>query len=285
MADVRHATIQVGSISVFYREAGLKGHPVLLLLHGFANSSHYFRHLMPMLSDRFHLIAPDIPSFGFTKVNEAGYRYTFAQLTGTIQRFVDTLRLERFGLYVFDYGAPIGFNLAVATPERITGIISQNGNVYEEGLGDGPWAPLRAYWKEPSQTIRELIKQRMSLEGVRDTYFHGVSDPTIIEPESYLLDAALLARPGMMDLQADLKLDYNANFARYPLYQQFLRDHQPPVLAIWGKNDAFFTPAGANAFQRDVPQAVVTLLDTGHFALETHVRQIASAILALPRMQ
>ena len=235
-----------------------------------------------MLADRFHLIAPDIPSFGFTKVDGDAYRYTFAQLTETMQGFVDALGLERFSLYVFDYGAPIGFNLAVAKPKRITGIISQNGNVYEEGLGEGPWAPLRSYWKEPSQAIRDGIKQRMSLEGVRAAYFQGVPHPEIIEPEAYWLDAALLARPGMMDLQVDLKLDYNANFARYPLYQAFLKEHQPPVLAIWGRNDTFFTRAGAEAFRRDVPQAVVKLLDTGHFALETHAQQIASAILALP---
>lgn len=282
MAGVRHATLQIGSVSVFYREAGTRGQPVLLLLHGFANSSHYFRHLMPMLAGRFHLIAPDMPSFGFTKVHGEGYQYTFAQLTETMQGFVDALGLERFALYVFDYGAPIGFNLAVAAPKRITGIISQNGNVYEEGLGEGAWAPLRAYWKEPSQEVRDSLKQRMSLEGVRAAYIHGVPDPSVIEPEAYWLDAALLAQPGMMDLQVALKLDYKSNFARYPLYQQFLREYRPPVLAIWGKNDAFFIPAGAEAFRRDVPQAMVTLLDTGHFALETHVQQIASAVLAFP---
>ena len=274
---VRHATVQVGDVSVFYREAGLRGRPVLLLLHGFANSSHYFRHLMPRLADRFHLIAPDLPSFGFTKVNGASYRYTFAQLTETMQGFVDALGLQRFALYVFDYGAPIGFNLAVAAPERITGIISQNGNVYEEGLGREPWAPLRAYWKQPSTAIRDSIKQRMSLEGVRAAYFHGVPDSSLIEPESYWLDAALLAQPGMMDLQVDLKLDYKANFARYSEYQRYLREHRPPVLAIWGRNDAFFIPPGAEAFRRDVPGAVVTLLDTGHFALETHVQTDSSS--------
>lgn len=281
MAEVRLGRIQIGSASVFYREAGVKGQPVLLLLHGFANSSHYFRHLMPMLANHFHVIAPDIPSFGFTEVS-GDYRYTFAQLTETMQAFVDALELERFALYVFDYGAPIGFNLAVTAPERITGIISQNGNVYEAGLGTEAWAPLRSYWKQPSEAIRESLKQRMSLDGVRAVYFAGVSDPALIEPESYFLDAALLARPGMMDLQVDLKLDYKANFARYPLYQQYLRERRPPVLAIWGKNDAFFIPAGAEAFKRDVPHAVVQLLDTGHFALETHAPQIASAIRAFP---
>jgi len=282
MAAVRHSTLKVGPVTVFYREAGLEGNPVLLLLHGFANSSHYFRHLMPLLANRFHLIAPDLPSFGFTKVDGESYRYTFAQLTQTIQAFVDVLALRRFAMYVFDYGAPIGFNLAVADPSRITAIISQNGNAYEDGLGEGPWAPLRAYWKRPAAAIRDQIKERMSLDGVREAYFQGVPDVSKIEPEAYWLDAALLARPGMMELQVDLKLDYKANIERYPLYQQYLRTHQPPLLAIWGKNDNFFVPAGAEAFKRDVPNAVVNLLDTGHFALETNLEDIASAILEMP---
>jgi pimeloyl-ACP methyl ester carboxylesterase len=282
MEAVRHSTLKVGPVTVFYREAGSAGNPVLLLLHGFANSSHYFRHLMPLLAERFHLIAPDLPSFGFTRVEEEGYRYTFAQLTETTQAFVDVLALRRFAMYVFDYGGPIGFNLAVADPSRITGIISQNGNAYEEGLGAGPWAPLRAYWKQPSEAIREQLKDRMSLDGVREAYFQGVSDVSRIEPEAYWLDAALLARPGMMELQVDLKLDYKANLERYPLYQQYLREHQPPLLAIWGKNDSFFIPPGAEAFKRDVPNAVVQLLDAGHFALETNLEEIASAILKMP---
>jgi pimeloyl-ACP methyl ester carboxylesterase len=281
MAAVRHSTLKVGPVTVFYREAGLEGNPVLLLLHGFANSSHYFRHLMPLLAGRFHVVAPDLPSFGFTTVDGEGYRYTFAQLTQTTQAFVDALRLQRFAMYVFDYGAPIGFNLAVADPGRITAIISQNGNAYEEGLGEGPWAPLRAYWKQPSAAIREQIKERMSLDGVREAYVQGVPDVSRIEPEAYWLDAALLARPGMMELQVDLKLDYKANLERYPLYQQYFRTHQPPLLAIWGKNDSFFIPPGAQAFQRDVPSAVVKFLDAGHFALETNLEDIASAILAM----
>ena len=282
MAAVRHSTLKVGPVTVFYREAGVEGNPILLLLHGFANSSHYFRHLMPLLANRFHLIAPDLPSFGFTKVDGETYRYTFAQLTQTIQAFVDALALRHFAMYVFDYGAPIGFNLAIADPSRITAIISQNGNAYEDGLGEAPWAPLRAYWKRPSAAIRDQIKKRMTLDGVREAYFQGVPDVSKIEPEAYWLDAALLARPGMMDLQADLKLDYKANIERYPLYQQYLRTHQPPLLAIWGKNDSFFVPPGAEAFKRDVPNAVVKFLDAGHFALETNVEDIASAILKMP---
>lgn len=279
---VRHSTLKVGPVNVFYREAGIQGNPVLLLLHGFANSSHYFRHLLPLLAERFHLIAPDLPSFGFTRVDGEGYRYTFAELTQTTQAFVDALRLPRFAMYVFDYGAPIGFNLALADPGRITGIISQNGNAYAEGLGEGPWAPLRAFWKQPSAAIRDQIKERMSLDGVREAYFQGVPDVSRIEPEAYWLDAALLARPGMMDLQVDLKLDYKANLERYPLYQEYLRTHRPPLLAIWGKNDSFFIPPGAEAFKRDVPNAVVKFLDAGHFALETNLEDIASAILNMP---
>jgi pimeloyl-ACP methyl ester carboxylesterase len=282
MPNVRLLTVRVGPANVFYREAGTRGQPVLLLLHGFANSSHYFRHLMPKLAGRFHLIAPDLPSFGFTTLEEgAGYQSTFAGLTETIQGFVNELSLRRFAMYVFDYGAPVGFNLAVANPDSITAIVSQNGNAYEEGLGDGPWAPLRAYWSQPSPAIRETIKERMSLDGVREAYFQGVSDPATIEPEAYWLDAALLARPGMMDLQADLKLDYKSNIERYPLYQHYLRTHRPPLLAIWGKNDAFFIPPGAEAFKRDVPNADVRFLDTGHFALETNVDDFASAILEM----
>lgn len=283
MTIVRHSTIQVGAATVFYREAGTQGAPVLLLLHGFANSSHYFRHLMPKLAHRFHLIAPDLPSFGFTTVEEGvAYEYTFTGLTKTMQGFVNELRLRRFAMYVFDYGAPIGFNLALANPSSIAAIISQNGNAYEEGLGEAAWAPLRAYWRQPSPAIREEIKVRMSLEGVRESYFQGASDTATIEPEAYWLDAALLARPGMMDIQVDLKLDYKSNIERYPLYQKYLRTHQPPLLAIWGKNDAFFIPPGAEAFKRDVPNADVRLLEAGHFALETNLDDIATAILNMP---
>ncbi|HEY3676848.1 MAG TPA: alpha/beta hydrolase [Candidatus Tumulicola sp.] len=280
MPNVRHSTVRVGPANVFFREAGTRGQPILLLLHGFANSSHYFRHLMPKLASRFHLIAPDLPSFGFTTVDDgARYQYTFAGLTETMHGFVDALSLRRFAMYVFDYGAPVGFNLAVANPDSITAIISQSGNAYEDGLGDAPWVPLRDYWKQPSPEIRETIKQRMSLDGVKESYCDGASDPATIDPEAYWLDAALLARPGMMDIQADLKLDYKSNIARYPLYQQFLRTKRPPLLAMWGKNDPFFIPPGAEAFKRDVPNADVRFVDAGHFALETNVDDYASAIM------
>lgn len=281
--DVRHATVSIGPADVFYREAGTPGAPVLLLLHGFANSSHYFRHLMPKLAGQFHLIAPDLPSFGFTTVRQgAGYSYTFAGLTETVKGFTNALGLSRYALYVFDYGAPIGFDLAMADPDRITAIVSQNGNAYEEGLGAEAWALLRAYWKKPSQAIRDKIRERMTLDGVRAAYFQGVADPGIIEPEAYWLDAALLAQPGNMDIQVDLKLDYNANIRRYPLYQEYFRRHRPSLLAVWGQNDTFFTPPGAEAFKRDIPDADVRLLDAGHFALETNLNEIVSAIAAMP---
>lgn len=276
-ADIRHKRVKADGVDIFYREAGADEAPVLLLLHGFANSSFYFRHLMPRLADRFRMIAPDLPSFGFTEIpEERGYRYNFASLSRTISAFVDALGLKRYVLYVFDYGAPVGWDLVLTYPERVAGIITQNGNAYMEGLGEKAWAPLKAYWASPSPEKREPIRARMSLDGVKAAYFQGVPDPSVIEPEAYTLDAAILARPGNADLQIDLKLDYKRNLERYPLYQSFFRERRPKLLAIWGRNDLFFIPPGAEAFRRDIPTAKVVLLDTGHFALETHVDSIAS---------
>jgi pimeloyl-ACP methyl ester carboxylesterase len=277
--DVRHSRIRADGVDVFYREAGDADAPVLLLLHGFANSSFYFRHLMPRLANRFRMIAPDLPSFGFTEIPvEREYRYDFASLARTTTAFVDALGLKRYLVYVFDYGAPVAWELALTYPDRIVGIVSQNGNAYLERLGDKPWAPLWAYWANPSPDKREPIRSRMSLDGVKAAYFQGVADPSAIEPESYTLDAATLARPGNVDLQIDLKLDYKRNIERYPLYQAFFRERRPRTLAVWGKNDLFFIPPGAEAFRRDIPDARVVLLDTGHFALETHVDSIAEEI-------
>jgi len=276
---VRHSFADADGIKIFYREAGRPGAPVILLLHGFANSSFYFRHLMPKLADRFHLIAPDLPSFGFTEIPaERNYRFDFASLSRSIVAFVDALNLNRYILYVFDYGAPVGFDLALTYPERVAGIVSQNGNAYVEGLGEKNWAPLKAYWASPSAERREALRARMTLEGVKAAYFQGVRDTSAIEPESYTLDAAILARPGNADLQIDLKLDYKCNIERYPLYQEFLRQRHPKLLAIWGRNDLFFIPPGAEAYRRDVPDARVVFLDTGHFALETDVDAIAEEI-------
>lgn len=276
---IRHKYIRADGVDIFYREAGLAGAPTLLLLHGFANSSFYFRHLIPALADRFRLIAPDLPSFGFTQVPaERGYRYDFASLSRTVAAFVDALELRRYVLYVFDYGAPIGCDLALTYPDRVAGIISQNGNAYVEGLRKQAWDQLRAYWADPSPDKREPIRARMTLDGVKAAYFDGVADQSRIEPESYTLDAALLARPGNAELQIDLKLDYKRNIERYPLYQDYFRRSQPRLLAVWGKNDPFFAPEGAEAFQRDIPGTRIVLLDAGHFALETGGDVIADEI-------
>lgn len=278
-SEVRHGRVQADGVDVFYREAGPTDAPVLLLLHGFANSSFYFRHLMPKLADRFRLIAPDLPSFGFTTVPaERNYRFDFASLSRTAVAFVDAMGLKRYAIYVFDYGAPVGFELALTYPERIAGIVSQNGNAYVDGLGEKAWEPLRAYWANPTNQGREALRSRMTFDGVRSAYFQGVADPSRIEPESYTLDAAILARPGNADLQIDLKLDYKRNLERYPLYQAFFRSQRPKLLAVWGRNDLFFIPPGAEAFRHDIPDAKVVFMDTGHFALETHVDPIAEEI-------
>jgi pimeloyl-ACP methyl ester carboxylesterase len=278
---VRHGTIRADGVDVFYREAGRPAAPAFLLLHGFANSSFYFRHLMPRLADRFRLIAPDLPSFGFTAVpDDRGYVYDFASLSRTLEAFVDALGLRRYLLYTFDYGAPVGWDLALAHPDRIAGIVSQNGNAYLEGLGEAAWAPLRAYWAKPNEAAVEAIRARMTLDGVKAPYFHGVPDPSVIEPEAYTLDAAILAQPGNADRQVKLKLDYKRNLERYPLVQALFRERRPQLLAIWGRNDPFFVPPGAEAFRRDIPDARVRFLDTGHFALETNGDDIAREIRA-----
>jgi len=267
-------------VRVFYREAGDPQAPVMLLLHGFPTSSHQFRHLIPQLASHFRVIAPDLPGFGFTEVPAARqYRYTFDNLATTLGAFVDALGLERYAMYVFDYGAPTGFRLAVAHPERVTGIVSQNGNAYLDGLGDA-WAPVRQYWAEPSAANRQVLHDAMlHLEGTKWQYVHGVADPDSVAPESYTLDAALLERPGNKDIQLDLFLDYANNLKRYPDFQAFFRQAQVPTLVIWGRNDPCFIPPGAEAFRRDNPAAVVELLDTGHFALETHGPYIGQRIL------
>lgn len=282
-ANVSYHTVEADGVQVFYREAGSPDAPTLLLLHGFANSSHYFRQLMPRLADRFHLIAPDLPSFGFTVVPASrNYTYSFASMSNTIKAFVDALHLKKYALYVFDYGGPIGFNLALSYPERVTAIITQNGNAYEDGLGEEAWRSVRALWKDPSEANRNAMRSRLTLEGVRAAYLHGVPDPMSVAPEAYWLDAALLARPGNDDIQIGLKYDYRFNVARYPLYQEYFRKYKPSTLAIWGKYDPFFIPPGAEAFRRDIPEAQVRLVEAGHFALETNVDEIAAAIRQVP---
>jgi pimeloyl-ACP methyl ester carboxylesterase len=267
--------VEADGVTVFYREAGAADAPLVLLLHGFPTSSFQYRELMPRLADRYRVIAPDLPGFGFTEVSEPrGYKYSFDALARTVLAFTNALGLDRYALYVFDYGAPTGFRLAMARPERVTAIVSQNGNAYEEGLGDA-WAPIRRYWSEPSSENREGVRQALSPEGIRWQYTAGVPNPDVIAPEGYTLDAAMIARPGNMDIQLDLFLDYANNVKLYPAFQEYFRKSKPPLLAIWGKHDPFFIPAGAEAYRRDNPNAVVQLLDTGHFALETHVEEIA----------
>ncbi|PWK32623.1 alpha/beta fold hydrolase [Cupriavidus plantarum] len=279
-STVQYRFADADGVRVFYREAGDPSLPVMLLLHGYPSSSHQFRHLIPQLAHRFHVIAPDLPGFGFTEVPAAReYRYTFDNLATTLEAFVDTLGLQRYAMYVFDYGAPTGLRLAVAHPERVTGLVSQNGNAYLEGLGDA-WAPIRNYWADPSAANRKVVADAvLHLEGTKWQYVHGVANPDSVAPEGYTLDAALLERPGNKDIQLDLFLDYANNLKQYPAFQAFFRDAQIPTLVIWGKNDPFFIPPGAEAYKRDNANAVVELLDTGHFALETHGEYIGHRII------
>ena len=268
----------VGNVEVFYREAGVPGAPVILLLHGFPSASHMFRDLIPLLEDRYHVIAPDLPGFGNTEAPPRGeFDYTFDHLASVIDGFIEALRLRRFAMYVFDYGAPVGFRVAMAHPERISAIISQNGNAYLEGLSAG-WKPWQDYWREPTPENRETCRDSFTSAFIRDgQYLHG-SDPRRVSPDGYTLDLAYLQRDGAADIQLDLILDYRSNVATYPRFQQYFREHQPPLLAAWGRHDEAFLPAGAEAYKRDLPDARVVLLDAGHFALETHAGEIATLI-------
>ncbi len=275
-----YRAVPVDGHQLFYREAGDPGRPSLLLLHGFPTSSHMFRDLIPLLEDRFHIVAPDLPGFGFTTPRtEPAFNYTFDDLAKVIEAFTAVIGLARYAMYVFDYGAPVGFRLALARPERVTAIISQNGNAYEEGLSEG-WNPIQKYWREPSAANREALRAFLTLEATKWQYLHGVEDESLVAPESYALDAALLARPGNDQIQLDLFLDYANNVALYPKFQAYFAEARPPFLAVWGRNDPFFLPAGAEAFKRDNPNAEVRFFETGHFALETHAHQIAAAIRA-----
>jgi len=271
--------VEADRIQVFYREAGEPKAPVVLLLHGFPTSSFMFRELIPRLADDYRVIAPDLPGFGFTEVPaERKYVYSFDRLALTIEAFTQALKIDRYAIYVFDYGAPTGFRLAMAHPDRVTAIVTQNGNAYEEGLGDA-WGPIRQYWASPTAENREVLRKNiLTLEGTRWQYTHGVANPESVPPEAYTLDTALLERPGNKEIQLDLFLDYASNVKLYPKFQEYFRKSKPPLLAIWGKNDPFFIPAGAKAFRKDIPSAKVQFLDTGHFATETHAVEIASAM-------
>ena len=270
--------IQVQGLRLFYREAGDQQAPAILLLHGFPTSSLMYRNLIPLLADRYHVIAPDLPGFGFSDApDRKQYHYTFDNLAGTIDAFTDAVGLKRYAIQVFDYGAPVGWRLAVAHPERITAIISQNGNAYEEGLSSG-WNPIQKYWKEPSEANRAALREFLTPESVKWQYTHGAPDETQVAPESYTMDSALLARPGNDEIQLDLFLDYASNVALYPKFQAYFRKEHPPLLAVWGRNDPFFLPPGAEAFKRDNPNAEVHFYDAGHFALETSGSEIVVEI-------
>jgi pimeloyl-ACP methyl ester carboxylesterase len=278
VTSVRYRTIDVEGLEVFYREAGDPEAPKLLLLHGFPSSSHMFRDLIPRLAGGFHTIAPDLPGFGRTAMpSRAEFSYTFDTLARVVERFTELVGLDRFALYVFDYGAPTGFRIAMRHPERITAIISQNGNAYEEGLSDG-WNPIRVYWREPSPANRAALRALLTPETTRWQYTHGVPDASAVSPDGYSLDAFYLARPGADEIQLDLFGDYASNVALYPAFQDYFREHRPRFLAVWGKHDPFFLPAGAEAFKRDIPEADVRFFETGHFALETHAEPIAAGI-------
>src|SRR6478672_1030706 len=278
MTTYQHAIVD-GS-KIFYREAGPKTAPTLLLLHGFPTSSHMFRNLIPALADRYHVVAPDLPGFGFSQTpDRKQFRYTFEHLAKVIDIFTQTIGLERYAIYVFDYGAPVGLRLALAHPDRITAIISQNGNAYEQGLSQG-WNPIQKYWKEPTPENRAALRDFLTPEATKSQYLFGVKDETLVAPETYQLDSALLARAGNDEIQLDLFLDYASNVALYPKFQEYFRTSKPPLIAVWGKNDPFFLPPGAEAFKRDNPNAEVHFYDTGHFALETHATEIADTIKA-----
>lgn len=275
---VRFNTQKVGDVEVFYREAGHKDAPVLLLLHGFPTSSHMFRDLMPLLASQYRLIAPDLPGFGNTKAPPRGqFDYSFENLYKVIEGFTEALKLDKYSLYVFDYGAPTGLRLAVANPEKVTAIISQNGNAYLEGFSD-QWGPWQAYWREPTAANREACRASLSPETIRDWQYGTGSDPQKLSPDGYNLDIFYMARPGAEEIQLDLILDYRRNVAAYPAFQQYFREYQPPLLAVWGKHDPAFIPPGAEAYRKDIPAAEVHLLDAGHFALETHAPEVAGYI-------
>jgi pimeloyl-ACP methyl ester carboxylesterase len=278
MSAIHYRRANVDGLSIFYREAGTPGKPKLLLLHGFPTSSHMFRDLIPLLSNSFHIIAPDLPGFGLSDMpSRSQFTYTFDNIANTIDRFTEVVGFDRFAVYVFDYGAPTGFRIAAKHPERITAIISQNGNAYLEGLSDG-WNPIRGYWEKPSDANREALRGFLKPEATRWQYTHGVADESLVSPDGIALDNYYLAREGSDDVQLDLFLDYQSNVALYPTFQAYFRQHHPRFLAVWGKDDPFFLPPGAEAFKRDIPDAQVRFFDTGHFALETHANDIADAI-------
>jgi pimeloyl-ACP methyl ester carboxylesterase len=277
---VRHRSVTIDGVRIFYREAGPAGAPTLLLLHGFPTSSQMFRHLMPALADRWHVVAPDYPGFGASDFPDpTAFAYSFESYARLVERFTRTLGLDRYALYIQDYGAPIGLRLALLAPERVSALIVQNGNAYEEGLSS-EWEPLRAYWRDPSASRREQLRGWLGADGTKAQYTAGLTESQIelISPDNWALDWARLSRPGNIDVQLDLFGDYQSNLALYPEFQAFFRARRPPTLIVWGERDPFFTVAGARAYLRDLPHAELNLFDAGHFALETHGPEIAAAM-------
>jgi pimeloyl-ACP methyl ester carboxylesterase len=278
VTTINYRTADVDDLTIFYREAGARGAPVVLLLHGFPSASHMFRDLIPLLADRFRLIAPDFPGFGqSSQPPREKFAYTFDNLAKVTDRFTEVIGLIRYAIYVFDYGAPVGFRLTAKHPDRITAIITQNGNAYLEGVSQA-FNPIQAYWKEPNQKNRDALRSFLTPETTLFQYVHGVGDPSRVSPDGRSLDDFYLARAGNAEIQLDLFLDYQSNIGAYGDFQSYFRTHRPPLLAVWGRNDPFFIPAGAEAFRRDIPDAEIRFFDTGHFALETHAREIAKAI-------
>lgn len=276
--NVMYRTAKVNGINIFYREAGKPGAPTLLLLHGFPSSGHMFRNLIPLLAEQYHIVAPDFPGFGQSDMpDRSNFTYSFANLADVIGKFTEVVGLTKFAIYIFDYGSPVGLRMALNHPERIKAIISQNGNAYEEGLSDG-WNPIRAYWKDPSAENRNALRSMLTPQTTTFQYVHGVADQGLVSPDGRSLDDFYLARAGAHELQLDLFLDYAKNVTLYPEFQKYFRTHKPSFLAVWGRNDPFFLPAGAEAFKRDIPKAEIQFFDTGHFALETHCAEIAAAI-------
>jgi pimeloyl-ACP methyl ester carboxylesterase len=276
---VSYATKRVGDVDVFYRRAGDAKAPTILLLHGFPTSGHQFRELIPKLADSYQVIAPDLPGFGRTVAPpRAHFEYSFDHLAEVIGGFVDALELKRYAMYIFDYGAPTGLRLAVKHPERVSAIITQNGNAYLDGLGP-KWDLWQSYWREPTPENRERCRISLSDDAIRNQYFRG-APADLVSPDGYTLDEHYMHRPEAQEKQLDLILSYRTNVALYPTFQEYFRKHQPPLLAVWGKNDVSFIPAGAEAFKRDLPSAEVHFLETGHFALETHCEEIAARMRA-----
>lgn len=279
MQNIYYRKVNAGSHNIFYRESGPKGAPIILLLHGYPTSSHMFRNLIPILNEKYHVIAPDLLGFGYSdSPDRSEFEYTFDNLTKVLQAFIDELKLQRFAVYVFDYGAPTGYRLMVENPEKITGIISQNGNAYTEGLGSA-WDGVRKYWNSNSREDRDALRGFVKEQELRFQYFTGVEDPELIAPETYTLDQHFLDRPESDEKQLDLLGDYKNNIALYPKFQEYFRLYQPKALIVWGNKDPYFLPPGAEAYKKDLPNATIKFYDTGHFALETHAKEIGDDIL------